>query len=127
MVLAKGMLHGLRKNSDSSGFWEGRGFTGCGATACQDSLPIASSLAHEDSIRQALEGLDVLIFLAAQVLLRRIIAGHRELENGTMAGLRLDPDLAAMALDDLLANCQTNSVARVLGPGVQALEYNKDI
>src|SRR6266436_10017224 len=64
-------------------------------------------------------------FRAAQFLLRRTIAGHRELENGTMvgtmAGLRLDPDLPAIALNDLLADCQTDSVARVFGPGVQAL------
>src|ERR1700676_1461376 len=64
-------------------------------------------------------------FRGAQFLLNRTIAGHRELENGTMifgtvASLRLDPDLPAIALNDLLADCQTNSIARVFGPGVQA-------
>src|SRR5437660_8890141 len=66
-------------------------------------------------------------FRAAQFLLRRTIAGHRELENGTMAGPRLDPDLPAIVLDDLLTDCQTDSVARIFGPGVQALEDNKNI
>src|SRR6266404_4314289 len=74
-------------------------------------------------------------FRAAQFLLSRIIAGHRELENGTMvgtmvgtmAGPRLDPYLPAIVLDDLLTDCQTDSVARVFGPGVQALEDNKNI
>src|SRR5258708_32735913 len=60
-------------------------------------------------------------------LLSRTVAGHRELKNGAMAGPRLDPDLPAVALYDFLANCQTNSVSRILGPGVQSLEDNEDI
>src|ERR1700675_3995940 len=80
---------------------------------------------------QFLQGLDVLIFISAQFFLRRTIAGHRELENGTMEGtmpgLRLDPDLPAIVLNDLLTDFQTNSVARIFGPAVQALEDNKNI
>jgi hypothetical protein len=80
---------------------------------------------------QFLPGPDVLIFIAAQFLLSRSIAGHRELENGTMvrttAGPRLDPDLPAFVLNHLLTDCQTNSVARVFGPGVEALEDDNNI
>jgi len=45
----------------------------------------------------------------------------------TTAGPRLDPDLPAIVLNDLLTDCQTNSVARVFGPGVEALEDDKNI
>jgi hypothetical protein len=45
----------------------------------------------------------------------------------TTAGPRLDPDLPAIVLNDLLTDCQTNSVARVFGPGVEALEDDKHI
>ena len=44
-----------------------------------------------------------------------------------MVGTRLDPDLAAAALDDLLADGQANAVARVLRSRMQALEDNKNI
>ena len=44
-----------------------------------------------------------------------------------MVGLRVYPDLPAAALDDLLADGQTNSVARIFGPGMQPLKHNKNI
>src|SRR5882762_10908204 len=76
---------------------------------------------------QFLQGLDVLIFISEQFLLSRTIAGHRELESRTMVSLRLNPDLPPIALNDLLADRQTDSVAGVFGPGVQAMEDDKNI
>src|ERR1700682_2329533 len=53
--------------------------------------------------------------------------GHSELEAGTGAGLRLHPDLPAIALHDLLADGQADAVTRIFSAGVQTLKDNKNV
>src|SRR4051812_36585838 len=52
--------------------------------------------------------------------------GDGEAEGGAVARLRLDPDPAAVALDDLAAERQADAGAGVLVAGVQALEHAED-
>src|SRR5208282_1179413 len=66
-------------------------------------------------------------FLVGKLFRRRTFARQRELEDRTVASLGLDPDLSATVLDDLLADGQTDSVARIFGPGVQTLEDDKNM
>src|SRR5262249_42616405 len=49
-----------------------------------------------------------------------------EAERAALAGLRFDPNTAAMTFHDLLANGQADARAGVLRPGVQALEDEKN-
>ncbi len=53
--------------------------------------------------------------------------GRVNLKRGTGAGLRLHPDLSAVALDDLLADGQADAVARIFAARVQALEDDKNV
>ena len=39
---------------------------------------------------------------------------------------RLDPNAAAVPLDDLLANCQADSCARIFGLGMKPLKDHED-
>src|ERR1051326_8987993 len=48
-------------------------------------------------------------------------------EVRTAFRLRLDPDPAAIALDDLLADCQADSVARVFAAFVKAAEQTENL
>ena len=52
--------------------------------------------------------------------------GDGEVEGRALAGLRLDPDPAAVALDDFLADRQADAGAGILVAGVQALEDQED-
>ena len=53
--------------------------------------------------------------------------GQGKLKSGTLSHFRLHPNRAAVVFDDLLANGQTNAVAWVFAPGMQALEDDKDV
>src|SRR5216684_3443540 len=55
------------------------------------------------------------------------MAGQGKLEAATGPGLRLHPDPAAIAFNDLFADGQANAVSRVFRAGVQALEDNEDV
>src|SRR5216684_1028702 len=55
------------------------------------------------------------------------MAGQGKLEAATGAGLRLHPDPAAVAFNDLFADGQANAVSRVFRAGVQALEHDKNV
>jgi len=65
--------------------------------------------------------------LATSLLLLRPAAGHCEFEDGTLTGLRLDPDISAAAFDELFADRQTDSVARILSSGMQTMEDYKNV
>src|SRR5206468_9421937 len=49
--------------------------------------------------------------------------GEGEVEHGAAAGAWLEPDAAAVALDDAPAQRQADAAARVLVAGVQPLEH----
>src|SRR6266568_2722364 len=63
------------------------------------------------------------LFVASMAL---AVAREGELERGARAGLGLDPDPPAVALDDLLADGEADAGAGVLGAGVQPLEDDED-
>src|SRR5205807_392337 len=51
---------------------------------------------------------------------------QRELETGAVVWLGFNPDPAAVMLDDLLADCQANAVARIFRARVQPMENRED-
>jgi hypothetical protein len=52
------------------------------------------------------------------------LQGQLEVTRGPLSELRLDPNLASVALDDFFANGQANARAAVFVAGVQALKDN---
>ena len=54
-----------------------------------------------------------------------LLAGKSEEEFGALAGFRLDPHTAPVALDDLVTNGQTDSAPRIFPASVQTLEETK--
>ena len=64
--------------------------------------------------------------VTAAIIALLSLSGEREVEGRALAGLGLDPDAPAVALDDLLADRQADAGARVLVPAVQALEDDED-
>src|SRR5439155_312740 len=70
--------------------------------------------------------ISVLVFMAL-LLPEAWCCRESEFESRTTTLLRCDPYSSAILLDDLAADGQADSVAGILGAGVQPLKYDKDI
>src|ERR1039457_557517 len=66
-------------------------------------------------------------FLPGRIMLVRIVERHGKLENRARSRLRLNPDSAAVALDNLFADRQPNTIAGIFGARVQTLKDYKNI
>src|SRR5437016_11788365 len=72
--------------------------------------------------------ISVVLFMALPIPGNRVVLpGESEVESRTTTLLRCDPYSSAILLDDLAADGQADSVAGILGAGVQPLKYDKDI
>src|SRR2546430_1702399 len=97
-------------------------------TTCRLFRTFASRRAS--CVKRASPGLSstnrISIGTAPEVISSLADRGQREKERGALARLRLDPDAAAVALDDLLADREPDPRARVLVLPVQPLENDED-
>src|SRR5947208_12774967 len=64
--------------------------------------------------------------LPIRVIGSRRLDGNREMESAAALGSRLDPDVAALALDDPLADCEADAGACVILARMESLEHGED-